>query len=485
MNIAFITSEAYPFAKTGGLADYSYSLPKALAKRGHTVHLFLPRYYCIDKNTFRCTLIGKPLAVPIGNGIRWAGIYYTDYLEGVHTYFIEHDDYYGRDGLYDYNGISYNDNAERFIYFCRACIEAIKQLAIIPEIIHCNDWQTALISLFLKTHYLHETILHNAKSLLAIHNVGYQGVFGKEVLQLMQLPDTLYNPEHIEFYGNVNFMKAGIVYADGLTTVSKKYAQEIQEKEYGYDLSTIFKAYNKKLFGILNGVDYEHWNPEKDNLIPYNYSIKNLSGKRKCKKALQEFYGLTKNNFPIIGCISRLTYQKGIDILINTLDWLFFDEKEVQFVIVGSGEQWIVDRFEALRAMFPDRIGVWWGYNEELAHLIEAGSDFYIMPSRYEPSGLNQMYSLAYGTIPIVRATGGLDDSIEQFDENLKVGNGFKYNNNDIAELYTTIRYALRVYKNTLMMKQLIKNAMSFKRSWDDTAKEYEELYNNIARNDF
>ncbi len=482
MNIAFITSEAYPFAKTGGLADYSYSLPKALAKRGHTVHLFLPRYYCIDKYRFQCTLIGKPLAVPIGSGIRWAGIYYTDYIEGVHTYFIEHDDYYGRDGLYDNNGISYHDNAERFIYFCRGCLEALIQLEIAPEIIHCNDWQTALIALFLKIHYKDNANFNNTRSLLTIHNVGYQGVFGKEVLHLLQIPDTLYNPSNIEFYNNVNFLKAGIVYADCITTVSKKYAREIQENEYGYDLSEIFKAHSNKLFGILNGVDYEHWNPEKDELIPYNYSINKLSGKSKCKKALQEFYALKKNNFPVIGCISRLTYQKGIDILINTLDWLFFDEQEVQFVILGSGEQWLIDRFESLRAMFPDRIGVWWGYNEKLAHLIEAGSDFFVMPSRYEPSGLNQMYSLAYGTIPIVRATGGLDDSIEQFDEKLKTGNGFKYINNDSAELYTIIRYALRVYKNKLMMKKLIENAMFFRRSWDDAVKEYEELYTNIKK---
>jgi len=483
MNIVFITSEAYPFAKTGGLADYSYSLPKALAKRRHTVHLFLPRYYCVDKQRFNCRLIGKPLAVPIANGIRWAGIFYTDYLEGVHTYFIEHDDYYGRDGLYDYNGVSYNDNAERFIYFCRACIEAIKQLAIVPEIIHCNDWQTACIPLFLNTHYANDYVLKKAKSILTIHNVGYQGVFGKEVLGLMQLSEELFNPENIEFFGKVNLLKAGLVNADNLVTVSKKYAQEIQESEYGYDLAPIFKKYNQKLSGILNGVDYEHWNPETDDFIPYKYSIHNLTGKQKCKKALKNFYGLKNDNVPIIGCISRLTYQKGIDILINTLDWLFFDEKEVQFVIVGSGEQWIVDRFEALRAMFPDRIGVWWGYNEKLAHLIEAGSDFYVMPSRYEPSGLNQMYSLAYGTIPIVRATGGLDDSIEQFDENIKTGNGFKYKNNDSAELYTTIRHALRVYKNKVIMNKLINNAMLFKRSWDDTAKEYEDLYNTISQN--
>lgn len=482
MNIAFITSEAYPFAKTGGLADYSYSLPKALAKRGHTVNLFLPRYYCVDKNKFNCTLIGAPLAVPIGSGIRWSGIYYTDYLESVHTYFIEHDDYYGRDGLYDYNGISYNDNAERFIYFCRACIEALKQLAIAPEIIHCNDWQTACIPLFLNTHYANDVVLKKAKSILTIHNVGYQGVFGKDVLVLLQLSEELFTPENIEYFGKVNLLKAGIVYADNLVTVSKKYAQEIQEPEYGYDLAPIFKKHNQKLSGILNGVDYEHWNPETDDLIPYKYSIHNLTGKRKCKKALQKFYGLKNENVPIIGCISRLTYQKGIDILINALDWLFFDEQGVQFVILGSGEQWIIDRFESLRAMFPERIGVWWGYNETLAHLIEAGSDFYVMPSRYEPSGLNQMYSLAYGTIPIVRATGGLDDSIEQFNEDLKTGNGFKYKNNDIAGLYSTIRYALRVYKKKSMMGRLIQNAMSFKRSWDDTAKEYEELYGKIYK---
>ncbi len=480
MNITFITSEAYPFAKTGGLADYSYSLPKALAKRGHTVNLFLPRYYCVDKIKYNCSLIDMPLAVPYNNGIRWSGIYKSDYLNTINVYFIEHDDFFGRDGLYDYHGIPYGDNAERFIYFNRATLEALKQLAIVTDIIHCNDWQTALIPLFLRTHYAHESIFKNTKSVLTIHNAGYQGVFPKDVLYYMQLSDEYFVQEKLSFYDKINFLKAGILYADCLTTVSKRYAQEIQYPDYGYDLAPIIKQNSSKLFGILNGVDYEQWNPAHDTFIPYNFSINDVSGKKKCKHALQDYFSLNKSNIPLLGCISRLTYQKGIDILIDALDWLLFDESKVQFVILGDGEQWLIDRFENLRRLYPDKVGVWWGYNEKLAHLIEAGCDFYVMPSRYEPSGLNQMYSMAYGTIPIVRATGGLDDSVIEFNTTELTGNGFKYKHNDIAELYSTIRYALKIYNNSNLMQQLIYNAMSFKRSWDDAAKEYEALYKNI-----
>lgn len=480
MNIVFISSEAYPFAKTGGLGDYSYSLPKALSKKGYRVSLFLPRYYSIDKVKFRCRIIGKPLAVPHDGGIRWAGIYRSDYVDGMNVYFIEHDDFYGRDGLYEHNGIPYVDNAHRFIYFNRACLESLKQLAIVPDIIHCNDWQTAMVPLLLKIHYSNDTFFTRTKTVLTIHNVGYQGVFKNDILHTLQISENSYYHKTIDFFGKINFLKAGIAFSDIITTVSKRYAEEIQLSEYGYDLSEDLKLNSYKLSGILNGVDYEHWNPEKDRLIPYNYTSVSLEGKMKCKEALQEYFMMEKSSMPIIGSISRLTYQKGIDTLVEVLEWLLTDDIHFQFVMLGSGEQWLIDRFETIRNGYPGRVGLWWGYNEELAHLIEAGSDFYVMPSRYEPSGLNQMYSMAYGTIPIVRATGGLDDTITEFDKVTGTGNGFKFHNNSTSELYSVIRYALRLYRNTAVMTALRKNAMHFKRSWDDSAHEYEKLYYSI-----
>jgi len=287
MKIAFAASEAYPFVKTGGLADVAYSLPKALAKKGHDVRLFIPRYYKVDKDKFKLKQLEKPLGVPFGYDEKWAAIYESGHLPAIKTYFIEHDDFFNRDGLYDDGYNEYPDNAERFAFFSRAILQALKALDFKPDIIHCNDWQTGLIPVFLKTHYLNDPFYKNTGNILTIHNVGYQGVFHKYNFICTQLGREYFNTEGLEYYDEINYLKGGILFADAVTTVSKKYAIEIQDEEYGYKLAPIFRKIKKKLYGITNGVDYDKWNPATDRLINKNFSVEDLSGKVKCKTDLQ------------------------------------------------------------------------------------------------------------------------------------------------------------------------------------------------------
>ncbi len=482
MKIAFITSEAFPFAKTGGLADVSNALPRALARQGHDVRIFMPRYYMVDRKKYALQKIDSPLGVPFGPDERWAAIEKSGYLEGVTAYFIEHEEYFGRDGLYDDGRHAFHDNAERFIFFCRAVLQAVKAMGFIPDIMHCNDWQTGLIPLFLKTHYAADPYFASTASLMTIHNVGYQGVFHRDVFPLTRLGWEHFDNGGVNFFGQLNFLKTGIIHADAVSTVSKKYAMEIQSSEFGYELAPVFTGISDRLYGIINGVDYTMWKPATDRFIPANYSMEDLSGKRINKTSLQEIMQLPPDgDMPLISCISRLTYQKGMDLLVQSLERLLQGEK-FQFIILGSGEQWIIDRFQYLKSLFPDRLGLFWGYNEELSHLVEAGSDMFVMPSRYEPCGLNQMYSMAYGTIPIVHATGGLDDTVENWDQTSKSGNGFKYRENSIDQLYSTVRKALRVYHQPGSWRTLQKNAMKFHNSWDDAVIEYEKLYRNILQ---
>jgi len=477
MNIAFVTSEAYPFAKTGGLADVSNALPRALARQGHDVRIFMPRYYVVDQKKYSLKLTGSPLGVPLGSGEKWCALYESSFISGVTTCFIEHDHYFGRDGLYDDGRHAFDDNAERFIFFSRAVLQAMKSLKFKPDVIHCNDWQSGLVPLFLKSHYAGDPFYRDTRSLMTVHNVGYQGVFPKEVFPLTRLGWEHFSKDGHEFFGQINFLKEGILHADAVSTVSKRYSLEIQSREFGYDLADEFKKVSHRLFGIINGVDYTKWTPASDTLLPANYPINDMSGKRINKTKLQELMHLPPDgDIPVIGCISRLTYQKGIDLLVQSLEWLLQSEN-FNFVILGSGEQWIIDRFQYLKSLFPERLGLFWGYNEELSHLVEAGSDIFVMPSRYEPCGLNQMYSMAYGTIPVVHGTGGLDDTVENWDEAKETGNGFKYPENTVDQLYSTLRKALRACRHPDKWEILQKNAMSFHNSWDDAVKEYENLY--------
>lgn len=481
LKIAFITSEAIPFAKTGGLADVCGALPKALADKGHEVIIIMPRYYGVDKLRFHCRQVNGPLGVPIGASEDWAAIFTSDEIKGVKTYFIEHDNYFGRDGMYDNGYDPYPDNARRFTFFSRGALQAICALHFKPDIIHCNDWQTGLVPIFAKTLYKNNLYIKKSKTLMTIHNIGYQGVFNKNEIFWSQLGWEAYTEENLKFFDNINFLKGALLFSDAISAVSKKYAEEIQTREYGYDLSGVLKMKQSVLHGITNGVDYSEWDPANDKLIPFNYSVKDLSGKAGCKEILQKETGLPVSpDIPLIATISRVTYQKGMDILANSIGKLL-SERNIQFIMLGSGDKTILDVFQCLKNIFPEKLSLVIGYNNKLAHLIEAGADIYAMPSRYEPCGLNQMYSLKYGTIPVVRATGGLDDTVEEWDPVNKTGTGFKFKNFSEIELETELIKAVDLYNNDSSgWKLLQKNGMTYHNSWEDAAAEYENLYYHL-----
>jgi starch synthase len=482
MKIAFISSEVYPYAKTGGLADVSYSLPKTLAKAGHNVCIFMPRYNSVDKEKFQLKLAVAPLIIKMGTDERFSAIIESSQIPGVKTYFIDYERYFARDGLYgDYNN-AFQDNAERFDFFAKAVIQGLKEINFAPDIIHCNDWHTGLIPAYLKTIYSNDSFFRKTALVMTVHNAGYQGIFSGDSLKLNEYYNTKFRIDDIQDSGEISYLREGVLHSDIITTVSKKYAEEIQTQEFGHNMADVFRSIKKRLFAIPNAVDFENWNPETDTHLPCNYSASNISSKGQCKLELQKKMGIALNSdIPMLGTISRITFQKGMDILAETLELLFQDE-EFQFVIAGSGDQAISRRYDHLKKMFPQSIGLYWGYSEELEHLFLAGLDIFLMPSRYEPCGLTQMYSLKYGTVPVVRATGGLDDVIEQWNERRKTGNGFKFNNLNQDELYNTIRKVIIEYKDKDNWELIKKNGMSYDYSWDDAAKEYEKIYKSVLK---
>ncbi len=478
LKIAFVSSEVAPFSKTGGLADVSGALPQAIKKLGHEVKIFTPQYKSISENVPNLENVFKNLEIPILNYMRPCELN-KSLLGNTEIFFIKNNDLFFREGLYGSKDGDYLDNAERFIFFNKAVIESLIKMNFQPDIIHINDWQTGLIPAYIKVLKMYEDFFANTKFVFTIHNIGYQGLFWHFDMPLTGLPWEIFNINGIEYYGKISFLKAGIVYSDLVTTVSKKYAQEIQTPEYGHGFEGILQSVSHKLIGILNGVDYSEWNPETDPIIAKNYSIKKLSGKNTCKKDLLKYFKLKyEKDIPVIGMITRLTVQKGIDILMPILEDIL-NNNDVYFTILGSGDVKYENFFKEIKEKIPEKVGLYIGYNNELAHKIEAGADMFLMPSLYEPCGLNQMYSLKYGTVPIVRATGGLDDTIENItiDNNNVTGTGFKFQNYSSDELYSTIIKALDTYKNKKIWEQIIKNGMQKDYSWNTSAKEYVKNY--------
>ena len=489
MNIVWATSEAAPYAKTGGLADVSYSLPYALAENGHNVSVFMPYYPQVMGD--RCAdteLVYELLGVPFGEGSeQWARIRRHKVNENLSFYFIEHDQFYDRPKLYDWGGSEYTDNAERFIFLSRAIMQAVLALDIKVDVLHANDWHTALCNVYVKSHlYNSYSNFSDTKSIMTIHNIGYQGVFNKSNLYWTGLGWDYFNFQCLEFFDQLNFLKAGVLSSDMVTTVSPTYAEEILSREYGFNLQNALqhRAVQGKLRGIINGIDTQEWNPEIDNLLPHNYSHEDLSGKALCKEELQREFGLEERaDVPVYGVVSRLADQKGLDVFIESIDEML-REDNVQFVVVGSGEKWQEDALANYARMYPGKFGAFIGYNNKLAHLVEAGSDFFVMPSRYEPCGLNQMYSMKYGTVPIVRSTGGLEDTVSNYSaSNLNNATGFKFYDLYAAALRDTMRWAASIYKyDKPALEQLIINGMTTDFSWHSTAVEYEELYKHANK---
>lgn len=473
MRILFVASEGLPFSKTGGLADVVEALPKALVAQGHEAAVVLPRY----RGTKATAIVMPSLTIPMGGTrLRFPAIADGAVLSGVRYFFVEDATYFDREGLYGGSAGDYPDNAERYAEFCRAAIEVAKHIWP-TDVFHCHDWQTGLLPMLLRTSYSDDPLVKDLPVVFSIHNMGYHGLFAKDVLERTGIPQEVFHPGGVEFYGKVNLLKGGLVFGDYLTTVSRKYAHEIQTKEFGHGLDGVVKDRADRLVGILNGVDYTEWNPEKDKHIAAKYSVKDLSGKQVCKRDLLEVYGMPHEHIekPLIGIVSRFADQKGFDLIAEKAHELM--REDLALVVLGTGERKYEALFRALEAAYPGRVGVKIAYDNVLAHKVEAGSDMFLMPSRYEPSGLNQMYSLKYGTVPIVRATGGLDDSIEPFDLEHGTGTGFKFEEYSVEALLYAVRQALHHYMDERIWKRIQLNGMAKDFSWKRPAAEYAKVY--------
>ena len=477
MHIVFAASECVPFSKTGGLADVVGALPQALAALGHSVTVYLPRYKQ-TKLTDPKTVV-RSITVPFDDRYRFCSVLDGGSRAGVQFYFIDYPPYFDRDALYGTSVGDYHDNAERFALYSRAVLEASKILGV-PDVFHCHDWQSALIPVLLRTVYDEDPAFQGVPCVFTIHNMGFQGLFAPDILPLLMLPWDLFTVTKLEFYGNVNFLKGALVFSDYITTVSKKYSQEIQTAEYGFGLEGVLRGRSATVTGILNGVDYDEWSPEKDKLIKAKYSPSDLSGKEIDKRDLLEQFGVSNPDprLPVIGIVSRFAAQKGFDLIAQIMDRLAREDMIV--VALGSGDKEYQDMFVRLNKQFPNKIAVKIAYDNTLAHKIEAGSDMFLMPSKYEPCGLNQIYSLKYGTVPIVRATGGLDDTIEPWDARAGKGTGFKFTQYSGEALLGAVKSALQAYQDHRNWQTLMRNGMNKDFSWNAAAKEYVRVYERV-----
>jgi len=477
MNIAFAASEGVPFSKTGGLADVVGALPRALAALGHQVSVYLPRYRQ-TKLSDPATVV-RSITVPFDDEYRFPAVVSGGTQGGVRFYFVEYPLYFDRDALYGTPAGDYPDNAERFALFSRAVLEASKIIGT-PHVFHCHDWQSALIPVLLRTIYADDPAFKEVGTVLTIHNMGYQGLFPPETLPLLMLPWDLFTMSKMEFFGQVNFLKGALTYSDYVTTVSKKYSQEIQTAEYGFGLEGVLRDRASTVTGILNGVDYDEWSPQTDKFTAAKYSPQDLSGKAKDKQDLLAAFGVANADpkLPVIGIVSRFAAQKGFDLIAQIADRLA--REEMIIVALGAGDKPYEEMFQRLNKQFPNKIAVKVAYDNAIAHKIEAGADMFLMPSRYEPCGLNQIYSLKYGTVPIVRATGGLDDTIEPWDARTGKGTGFKFTEYNGESLLLTVKEALQAYRDQTSWQVVMRNGMNKDFSWNASAREYGKIYEKV-----
>jgi len=481
LKICFVSSEAVPYAKTGGLADVASALISYLGRAGHDVRLFMPRYLTLKTNGAKLVAVDflRDLPIRLGPHIFSVTVYTEAAVQdGVQRYFIHCPALYGRSSLYTNEG----DEHLRFALLSRVALECCQRMGWAPHVIHCNDWHTGLLPLYLRQHYSWDRLFARTKTLLTIHNIGYQGVFSTETLGDLDLAgsaELLYQEDlHA---GRVSFLKTGILYADVLSTVSRTYAREIQSSEYGMGLEGLLRARQDSLIGIVNGVDYDEWNPASDPLIPHPFTAEDLSGKGKNKEHLLRSLGLPYDEeAPVIGLVSRLTVQKGLDLCFKALPELLA-WRNVRLTVLGSGEAKYENFFHDLQQRFPQKVCFYRGFSNELAHLIEAGADLFLMPSRYEPCGLNQMYSLRYGTVPIVRKTGGLADTVQLFDPATGEGTGFSFEHFTAAGLRWALNLALDVWRDREAWNRLMLNGMAQDFSWEVQGARYVELYQHLA----
>jgi starch synthase len=474
MEILFVASEVAPFSKTGGLADVAGALPGALAARGHAVSVVTPRYGSIDPVRWGMKALHRAVHVRGEATTVWVA------RGKAPVYLLEHERLFGsRKGLYGEGGRDHGDNAERFAWLSRAALALPAALRLRPRILHLNDWQTGLAAWMLRREHAEDSTLAGAKTVFTVHNLAYQGVFPKEVLPAIGLPWEVFRYEAMEFHDQLNFMKAGLVFSDVLTTVSPTYAREITTPDGGHGLDLLLRHRARDLHGILNGIDAQEWDPERDPHLPAHYSARDLSGKAACKEALQRELGLAvRPRTPLLGIVGRLADQKGLDLVATALGDIL--ARDVQLAILGTGQAEYEEAFRRAAAERPDRMAARIGFDEGLAHRIEAGADVFLMPSRFEPCGLNQMYSLRYGTVPVVRAVGGLEDTVEDFD-GWRRGTGFKFRDYTPQALLLALRRALDVYPDVRTWRGLMERGMEQDNSWARSAERYEALYRQLA----
>lgn len=480
MNIVFVSSEVFPFSKTGGLADVAGTLPVEIGNLGNNIKVFTPKYGSINETKHGLIYQEHISEIPItvSGEIKKVHVHKA-FLPNtqIEVYFIDFQPFFFRDSYYT-NDI---DEADRFILFSKAVLEILQRIKWKPDLIHCNDWQTGLIPLYLKDNYSWDKLFHNTASLFTIHNVGYQGQFGAETLMKAEIRFEYFNNfGEVKQNDHVNFLKTGISFADIINTVSNTYAQELLTPEFSYGMDHILNYRGHDFYGILNGVDYNIWNPSTDKHIPFNYSPEDLSGKKQNKKVLCEQFNLPYDeNIPIVGIVSRLAIQKGFDLIARSLEYL--SHLPFQWIVLGAGEDYFEEMFQTFANYRPEKAACHIGYNNDLAHLIEAGSDMFLMPSHYEPCGLNQIYSLKYGTVPIVRKTGGLSDTVKDWDEykarGEETGNGFSFDKYDGFALTNSVERALNCYKNKPVWQKIMLNGMKENFSWHRSAEQYALLY--------
>jgi starch synthase len=485
-HVVMLASEAFPYAKVGGLGDVVGVLPKKQAKLGAKVTVIIPAYKMIqhDKHGIRPYEPVPGFDVMLGSRVNRAEIFHTQ-MPGsdVDVFFIGCLAYFYRDGIYDdpYWKEAYRDNMQRYIFFMKACLQLIEFLRSPVDIIHCHDWQTGLIPGLLATTLRDHDFFSKTGTLLTIHNVAYQGIFPREALYWAGINSRLFYPmSPFEYWGKVNFLKVGIGFSDLINTVSETYAQEIQSSyEYGFGLEGVLRERREDLSGIVNGIDYEEWNPETDPWIPAHFSPHDLSGKARCKSELLSYFGLPpREGVPLIGMVSRLADQKGFDLIERAINEIA--QMDLQIIVLGTGQHKYQEMLHRITALHPRKLAVRIAFDHKLAHLIEAGCDMFLMPSRYEPCGLNQFYSLRYGTVPIVRATGGLADTVSNYDLSSDSGTGFSFIKYSAQEMLTEIKRALFVYSDPQRWAALVKRGMSQDWSWERSAARYMELYQKV-----
>ena len=477
INVIYAASEAKPYAQTGGLADVAGALPAALKRLGAKVSVFLPYYREVALSGALVRKTGLDVTVRIG-GMNVTATVLKSRAGGVDFYFLKCDEYYDRSYLYNTPAKDYFDNLDRFAFFSRATLEAVIALKIRPGVIHCNDWQTGLIPVYLKSKYKRNRFLKNVPTLFTVHNTAYQGAFSGRYLKRLGLSARSFGTVGAEFRGHVNLLKAGVANSEIITTVSEGYSREIQRAEYGYGLQRLFRERREDLFGVLNGADYKEWDPASDEFIPALFSIKDMSGKRVCRRGLLKEFGLKlSSDTPVVGIVSRLAWQKGFDIISRAMAKIM--KLDIGMVILGTGEKRYQNLLKRLEKRYPDKLAVRIDFDNALAHMIEAGADIFLMPSRYEPCGLNQIYSLKYGTIPVVRATGGLDDTVRDYSAG--TGTGFKFTEYSAKALTAKLTTAVELFGDRGAWEALMARAMREDFSWRRSAERYIELY-RLAR---